>query len=152
MATKQVESQEVMAVGDLPKRAQALIEHLGIRLSDPTEVQWRIAEQLALATTAEELFDGGKAEGLREHMGEKFRIRDVDFLPSTQQGSAFFAVISGYKPDGEAVVFTTGATSVVIQLARGMQIGAFEDRYVKAEYSTEAPSADGNRPYRLVQA
>lgn len=152
MTSEDVAVPEVMSVGDLPKRAQDLIEHLGITLADPEEIQWRIAERLALANSADELFSAGGALGLREHMGEKFYVRGVDFLPSSQQGSALFAVIDAVTPDGESRVFTTGATSVVIQLARGMQIGAFGKRPVYADYSTDRPTADGNRPYRLFQA
>ena len=89
---------------------------------------------------------------MRDHIGEKFYVRHVDFMPSAQQGTAFYAVISGMTPTGDPVVFTTGATSVVIQLARGMAIGAFKDRPVMAKWSTKEPTPDGNRPYRLVQA
>lgn len=152
MTTKEVARTETMAIGDLPKRAQALIEHLGITLTDPEEITWRIAEQTALASTPEELFGGGGALGLREHLGEKFYVRHVDFMPGQKGKGAFYAVITAMTPDGEARVYTTGATSVVIQLARGVQLDAFKDRAVYADWSTDAPNADGNRPYKLFQA
>lgn len=152
MARNEVATQETMSIGDLPKRGQELIERLGITLGDPAEVQWRIAEQISLAMTPEELFDAGGTLGLREHMGEKFYVKSVDFLPSTKKGNPFFAVIQAMTPDGEARVYTSSATSVIIQLARGMQIEAFKDRPVYADWSTSEANADGNRPYKLFQA
>lgn len=152
MPNAEVVTRDVMTIGDLPRRAQDLIERLGITLADPEEVQWRIAEQLAFATTPEELFGEGGPMGLKEHLGEKFYVRSVDYMPSTQKGSALYAVINAMSPDGEAVMYTTGATSVVVQLARGMQEGWFDKRAVMAKYSTDQPTPDGNRPYKLVQA
>jgi hypothetical protein len=136
----------------LPPRAVALIEELDIKLADPNEIQWRIAEQTALATSVDDLLADRTPLGLREHMGEAFYVRHVEYMPSALGGSGLYAVIHAVTPDGEAVIYTSGATSVVIALAKGMKEGWFDGVLLKAAWSADQPNADGNRPYRLVKA
>lgn len=142
-------SQELV---ELPPRALGILDALDIRFTDTQEIQWRIAEQLATANSLDELLNGNSPLGLREHMGVPFQIRGVDYLRSAFAGSPVYALISAVTKDGEPVTYTTGALSVVIQLARGMKMGWWKDEWVKAEYSTDQPGPDGNRPYRLIKA
>lgn len=139
-------------VAALPANAVGIIESLDIRFTDTETIQWRIAERLATATTLEELLDQGGPLGLREHIGEDFSIQGVDYLKSSFPGMPVFALISAVNRDGEPVTYTTGALSVVIQLARGMKMGWWTGEWVKARYSTDEPTAEGNRPYMLTKA
>lgn len=136
----------------LPSRAAAVLDSLDIRFADPLDIQWRIAEQLATADSLDDLLNGTGPMGLREHMGEPFQITGVDFLRSRFPAVPLYAVVSGVNQEGEPVTFTTGALSVIIQLARGLKMGWWVGEYVKAEYSTDEPGPDGNRPYRLTRA
>ena len=136
----------------LSDHAVGIIEALDIRFTDTNEIQWRIAESLAYAGTVDELLDHAGPAGLREHLGEEFQIRAVDYLKSSYPGMPLYALISAVNRDGEPVTYTTGALSVVIQLAKGMKEGWWEGVFVKAKYSTDEPTAEGNRPYRLVKA
>jgi hypothetical protein len=129
-----------------------IIEQLGIKLADPETIQWRIAERLATANSLGDLLGENGPQGLRDHIGEKFQIRDVEYLPSAKKKGQVYALINAVNADGEPVTFTSGALSVVIQLARGMQMGWWQGEWVKAKWSTDEPSADGNRPYMLATA
>lgn len=136
----------------LPSHALGIIESLDIRFTDTQDIQWRIAEQLATAGSLDELLNGNGPMGLREHLGEEFQIRSVDYLKSSFPGMPIYALISGVNRDGEPVTYTTGALSVVIQLAKGSKMGWWTGEWVKARYSTAEPTADGNRPYMLSRA
>ena len=129
-----------------------LVEQLGIQFADPTAISWRIAERLAVANSLEELLSGEGPEGLRDHLGERFQVRAVEYLPSRFKGSPVYALISAVNENGEPVTYTSGALSVVIQLARGLQMGWWTGEWVKAVYSTDEAGPDGNRPYKLTPA
>lgn len=130
--------------------ALGIMENLGIRLADPLEIQWEIAERTALAQTPEELFGDTGPLGLREHLNEPFLVTRVRYLPSAMpDGPGFYALVNAVTPDEQkSLVFTTGALSVLIQLARADQMG-WLDKPVMAKESDQ-PTADGYRPYRLV--
>lgn len=136
----------------LPPQALGILEMLDIRFTDGAAIQWRIAEQLAYAGSVDDLLNGAGPAGLREHLGEEFQIRAVDYLPSRYPGNPVYAVIDAVNRDGEPVVYTTGALSVVIQLAKGLKMGWWTNEWVKARYSSDEPTADGNRPYMLTRA
>jgi hypothetical protein len=136
----------------LPARGIALMETLGIKLSDPSETAWEIAERLALANTADELFNPNGALGWRDHLGRPVFIRRVRYAPGQfEQGPGFFAIVDAVDADtGEFLTLTTGAFNVLVQLARAGQLGLL-DKAVKLVES-DTPTADGYRPQRLVQA
>lgn len=134
----------------IPKRGRGLMQSLGLKLADPAEIQWEVAERLALAQTPEELFGDNGPMGLREHLNQPFMIKRVRYLPGRfEQGAGFYALINAADPDtGEALLFTSGAMNVLVQLARAEQMG-WLDRPVTAR-EAETPTADGYKPYRLV--
>lgn len=152
MSTKQENSQPTTDLATVPTDKVGVLENLGIELTDPKNIQWEIAERMALAATPEELFGEDGPLGLREHMGKPFYVRDVYWLPSGKPGGAgFYAVIKAADGEtGEPVMYTTGALSVLMQLARAKQQG-WLDRKLVAQWSAEE-SADGNRPYKLALA
>ena len=151
MAKEVTESQST-EVARIPERAVTIMDNLGIRLADPEQIQWRIAERLATATSLDELLDNDGPAGLRNHLGEPFVIVGVDYLPGGyESGPGFYALIHGVNKDGEPVLYTSGAMNVLIQVARGMSQGWFDGVTVKAE-EADRPTADGFRPYRLVRA
>lgn len=139
-------------VARIPERAVTIMDHLGIRLTDPQEVSWRIAERLVTAQSLEALLDDTGPLGLRQHLGESFTIRNVEWLPGTfEDGPGFYALINAVNADGEPVTYTSGAMSVMMQLARGVQQGWFDGVALMAQQS-DTPTANGFRPYRLVKA
>lgn len=137
-------------IARLPARGGALMESLGVRFSDPEEIQWEIAERLALAQTPEQLFGDSGPLSLRENRGRAFYIQRIRYLPSGFDGGpGFYALINATDATtDEPLVFTSGAMNVLIQLARAEQMG-WLDRPVRAEQSEE-PTANGFYPYRLV--
>lgn len=148
--TKTDETSKALDVRRFGDTAVGIMDNLGIRLADPLEIQWEIAERQALAATPEELFNDSGPLGLREHLGEPFLVKRVRWLPSAQpDGPGFYALINAVTPDEQqSLVFTTGALSVLIQLARAAQMD-WLDKPVMAKESDQ-PTADGYRPYRLV--
>lgn len=126
-----------------------LMAALDIRFADPEEVQLEIAGRLATAQTPEELFGDTGPLGLRQHLGRPFYVKQVRYLPGRfEAGLGFYALITGEDAaTGEPLAFTSGATNVLIQLARAAQMG-WLDKPVTAE-QTEQPTANGYHPYRL---
>jgi hypothetical protein len=147
--TQTTQSTEVAV---LSPKAAALLDDLNIRFADTNDIQWAIAEKLAYATSLDDLLTNDGPQGLREHMHESFMIRNVQYLPSSFPGSPVYAIIDAVTPDGEPVMYTTGALSVIIQLAKGMQMGWYDGELVKAAYASDEATADGNRPYMLKRA
>lgn len=151
MGTQSKDQSQAMT-RDLSGSAVEMMDRLGIRFSDPLEIQWEIAERTALAQTPDELFGDSGPLGLRNHMNEPFLVKRVRWLPSSMpDGPGFYALVNAVTPDDQrSLVFTTGALSVMIQLARAQQEGWF-DKPVMAKESDQ-PTADGYRPYRLAFA
>jgi|SRR6516165_6844513 hypothetical protein len=139
-------------VAKLDRRGVELMDQLGIRLSDPDGMQWEIAERLALANTAEELFNPNGALGWSQQMDRRVIVRRVRWLPSDMDGGAgFYALVDAVDADsGEALVLTSGSFNVLVQLARAEQLGILNDPVKLVE--SDRPTADGYRPQRLVQA
>jgi hypothetical protein len=134
----------------IPPRSLGLMDTLGIKLADPFEIQYEIAERLANAQTPEELFGDAGPLGLREHLDQPFVVTRLQWLPSAKpKGPGFYALIScADVKTGEARTYTSGAMNVLIQLARAAQMNWLE-KPVTAVWAGDA-SPDGNRPYKLV--
>lgn len=139
-------------VAVIPPHAMDLIDRLGIKFADPNAIAWRIADKQANATSLEELLKDDGPLGLRDHMDEPFIVRDVEYLPSRFPANPLYAIIHAVNDNGEPVTYTSGATSVIIMLAKGMQMGWLDGQRMKAVWSTDQPGPDGNRPYRLTTA
>jgi hypothetical protein len=136
----------------LDARAVGMVDTLGIRFTDPQEFSWLIAERLAAATSLDELLDGAGTVGWRDRPNEPFVIRGVRWVRSSFHGGpGFFAIVDAVDSNGEPCVLTSGAVSVIIQLARGMQQGWWDDVPVKLLRS-DTPTADGYFPLRLAKA
>ena len=125
-----------------------VLSQLGIILSDPDEAATRIAVGLASAGSAESLLSESEAQGWQDHEGESFLLRRADFLPSTKKGGiGIYVVATVINVDtGEQLVLTSGATNVVIQVAKLLKEG-WTDRPVKLKSRL---TGDGNTVHRLV--
>lgn len=144
------DAEQSTEVARIPERGLGLMETLGIKFADPEEVQWEVAERLALAQSPEELFGDTGPLGLRNHLGLPFYVTNVRYMPGSYEGGAgFYALINAVDATNDApLVFTSGAMNVLIQLARAQKMG-WLDRPVMAQQSDQ-PTANGFRPYRLV--
>ena len=124
-----------------------VLSQLGIKLSDPAEAGLRIAVGLADAASADALLAEGDANGWEGQEGRSFLVRSADFLPSTKPGAlGIYAVVQVVDVDtNEPMTLTTGATNVVIQVAKMLQKGWTD---VPVALSIK-PTADGNTVHRL---
>ena len=136
----------------VPARGTELMHQLNIRLADPQDLAFVIAERLALAQTPDELFSENGSNGWEDRQGEPFMVRRVYWLPSSfEGGTGFFAVVEATQADtGEVTVLTTGSTGVCIQLAKAEQMGWLTEP-VKLKRN-EQPTSNGYYPHRLVKA
>lgn len=129
-----------------------LMANLGIRLADPETVALKIASRLALAQSPEELFSENGANGWSNYLDIPVYVKAVDWMPSdVGEGAGFYAVVEARNAEtDEPLVLTTGATSALIQLARGMAEGWF-DKPVRMKRA-DRPTSEGYYPQRLVRA
>lgn len=143
---QQSQSTEVMP---LPKRALGIMDTLGIKLSDPSELTWDIAERLALADSAEALFGDSGPVGWRTQLGRPVLVQRVRwFQGNYEEGAGFYALVDAADATtGERLLLTSGATSVLIQLAKADAMG-WLDKPVTARESDRA-TANGYKPYKL---
>ena len=132
----------------LKSLSDPVLSQLGIILSDPEEAGTRIAVGLAGAGSVESLLSEGEAQSWEDHEGESFLITRADFLPSTKPGTlGIYAVVTAVDVNtGELTVLTTGATNVVIQVAKMLKEG-WTERPVKLKIKT---AASGNPVHRLI--
>jgi hypothetical protein len=106
--------------------------------------------QLAQATTAAELdAPWDEASGLRDLIDERITITGARRVASDYtDGLGWFLVLDVQRIDtGELLTVTTGAVSVVAQVAKGYQIGALPLRCIPREATR--PTKDGYLPIHL---
>ena len=122
---------------------------MGIRIQSPEEIQARIAEQLLLATTVDDLLAESPNTGWGQHEGRSVLVRNVSYAPSTKKSRlGFYAIVNAVDVDtNEPLLLTSGSENVVMQLAKLTQLGKL-DVPVKLSAGT---TADGNPVHRLVK-
>lgn len=86
-----------------------------------------ILEAIAAATDAADLDAPWRSEGLKRYANAKIRVFGIRKLPSDYEGGlSHFLIIDGaIVATGETVAITSGAVSVVAQLVKAWQLGAF---------------------------
>lgn len=151
MTSKEVVTTINGEVVELSPRAIELIDKLGIKMADPLEIQFEIAERLANAQSPEELFREDQATGWREMQEKPHMVRSVKWLPSTYPGSiGFYGIVNAVDTEtGEQRILTTGSVGVMMQLARGLQMDWFDQPVMLIESPNE--TANGGRPLKLIR-
>ena len=139
-----------LELAELTGAQLTLAEKLEIRLADPAQFTMMIADRLANAMTPEDLFNPDGTTDWEAHEGVPMVIGKVWWMPSGMaDGLGFYALLEAQPAaGGPKVLITTGATNVVIQLARAIQM-EWLDRPVTMRRSPKATAA-GYYPHRLV--
>jgi len=110
----------------------------------------RLLLQIAGASDAADLDAPWRSEGMRDYINRPLEVRGLRRIASDFDGGLpFFLVVdAGALDTGEAVTFTTGAVSVVAQLAKAFQLGAIPGwRIIPRE--SDRPSERGFYPQHL---
>lgn len=87
----------------------------------PEVIAARIDAQIFTAGSIEELLGGREVTHARDYLNKPFSLTDVEFRPSTIEGEGnlpFFAILHGVDHNGEILVISTGARSVVLKVAK----------------------------------
>lgn len=108
-----------------------------------------ILAALAGATDVADLDAPWRSQGLGDLVNVPLRIMGIRRMPSDYPGGLpWFLVADGaVLGTGERVTFTTGAVSVVAQLVKAHQLGAFPLDVIPRQ--SERPSANGYFPQHL---
>lgn len=123
-----------------------------IKPADPAEVAARIAARDLNAQSLDELLGGGSdAISGKFYVNKPFQVTSVEWQLSDIEGEGlpFYAVIHGVSLDGEVLVITCGATSVVRKLAV-MASNEWLPAWVKIVKGQK--TASGYEPLDLVKA
>ena len=135
---------EVLATGNKNK--------IVFKTADPEETAKRIAERDLNAGSLDELLGGGNETiSGRNYINKPFQITGVEWQASEIEGEGlpFYGVIHGTSIDGEVLVITCGATSVVRKLAV-MQHNGWLPAWCKIVKGSK--TAGGYEPLDLVKA
>lgn len=108
-----------------------------------------ILAALALATDPADLDAPWRSQGLGDLVNVPVRVTGIRKMPSDYPGGLpWFLVIDGAIIEtGETVAVTTGAVSVVAQLVKAHQLGAFPLDVIPRQ--SERPSRSGYFPQHL---
>lgn len=108
-----------------------------------------ILAQLEASATPDELSAPWETVGTDKVLGRIIVVNELRRMPSDfADGLGFYLVVTGADADtGEAVTFTTGATSVAAQLVKAHAAGWLPLKCELVE--SERPSASGYRPQHL---
>lgn len=92
-----------------------------------------IMAQIMGSDTLEAGLGDNKAEGLRNHIGETFRIHDFRLNKSEDQYSAggpvYAAIDATMEATGERVVLTTGGANVLAGLGLILKLGTWDESF-----------------------
>jgi hypothetical protein len=118
---------------------------------DPIETAQRIAERDLNANSLDELLGGGDVISGKNYINKPFQANSVEWGVSEFEGEGlpFYAVIHATSIDGEVLVITCGATSVVRKLAV-MDMNGWLPAWVKI--TKGAKTAGGYEPLDLSKA
>lgn len=108
-----------------------------------------ILRAIATATDAADLDAPWRSEGIKEFANARLRVLGIRKMPSDFEGGlAWFLIIdAAIVATGEVIAVTTGALSVVAQLVKAHQLGAFPC-IVTPRVATR-PSRNGYYPVHL---
>lgn len=108
-----------------------------------------ILEQLATATSADELNDPWRAGGMAKYVDVPVVVTAIEKSPSDFDGGlAYFLIVRGaVRATGEKVVTTTGSLSSMAQLLRLWQLGAFPAVVIPRK--AKKPTPQGYFPMHL---
>lgn len=109
----------------------------------------RILEQLAAATSLEDLEAPWRARGGEQYLGQWLIIRGIRKMPSDFRGGLpwFLVVDAALADGGKAVTFTTGSVNVVAQLVKAHALDLFPVEAMLLQ--ADKPTRDGYYPQRL---
>lgn len=148
-------STELVALSDAQVK-QALrgeIDEVTLTIQDPKVIQHQIIERILASEDADQVLQGrGVALHGREVLGRPFTLTGIRWLKSKYgEGLPVFAVLEAVTlDDGQEVVITSSAGSVMAQAYRLWELGALP-KDVKIE-EAETETAAGYRPQWLVTA
>lgn len=136
----------------LSDQQQELIDTLQIRFSDTGDLALKIATRLAQSSTPEELFAEDGENGWEKHQNVPFLVKRIYWCRSTfREGAGFYAIVEAVNADtGELQVLTTGATNVLVQLAKAEQMGWLDAPLILRQ--NPQPTSNGYYPHKLYQA
>ena len=119
--------------------------------ADPDQVRADIEGRLYGATSLDELLGESDTLSGKNYVNKPFQVRSVRWQTSDLQGEGlpFFAVIDAATYDGELVVITCGARSVVQKLAI-MQTNGWLPAWVKITEGKQTEA--GYKPLDLASA
>ena len=118
LAVRNIEELEALLTSDDPGSIPEVVE-------DPEQISREIVQQLLGATSEDEVFNIGGATPWRELLGVPVAVESFNWRPSTfEEGSSIFFVVRGYRLDeGEPVILTTGARTVLAQIVALYRLG-----------------------------
>lgn len=140
------ENGEVLIAGPAAARLRQLLETVPVDDENGSE---RIAEMLMDATSVVDLNKPWDATGGRTLAGRQLRINKISGRPSRFPGGlrAFLVAECTDISNGEAVVMTTSAMAVVVQLAR-VNAEGWLPAFATVEVA-DRPTEKGYYPYHL---
>lgn len=108
-----------------------------------------ILEQIASATSAQELDDPWRAGGMAKYTDTELVVTGIRKMESDYgSGLAYFLVVDAAEREtGERVTFTTGSLSVVAQLVKAWSLDAFPLAVIPR--LSKRPTKDGFYPQHL---
>lgn len=143
----------VPAVPDKFVQLRAMMQDAEDRAAmSPEEIQQSIVERILGAATIDEVFAIQEARHARDLLGVPIEVTDFKFQESAfDEGAKYYVVLDAYDVDsGEKMAVTCGGATVVAQLYRLGQLGAFP---VKVKFTqTKRPTKSGKFPMSLEPA
>lgn len=134
------------AEGDVIAFYERILEEVPDAGGDGIE---NILEQIAQAGDTSGLDEPWRAGGLGKYVDQAIVVQSIRKMPSDfGSGLSFFLVVDGaVRATGEKVTATTGSLSVVAQLLKAWQLGAFPVLVVPR--LSKRPTKDGYYPQHL---
>lgn len=108
-----------------------------------------ILEQIMAAGSIADLDEPWRAGGLGKYVDEELLIQSIRKMPSDfGSGMAYFLIVEGaVRATGEKVTVTTGSLSVLAQLLKTWQLGAFPVLVIPR--LSKRPTKEGYYPQHL---
>lgn len=123
-----------------------------VREVDPDAVSMEVIARILKADTVDDVLGGTSATHARDYLRQPFTLTEVRFNKSSlsNEGPAFYALLQGADPNGEAVTITCGARNVIAQAWKLRDMEALPIQVIIQE--SDRPTAAGNRVMWLEKA
>ncbi len=142
---------------DVEVKSQAVVDHSakagGLSYADYVQIIMGMKElpdsdvdanaimaQILGASSLEEGLGENKAEGLRNHIGESFRLHDFRLNRSDAQyaegGPYYLAIDATFESTGERVVLTTGGKNVLGACGLILKLGTWDESFTTKQVDT----------------